>query len=220
VFTLTAQQESYNDTVVRRWIADAQKFLVTVTGLTPYARHYFYFDGVDSSSKCQQIIPAEQIGNFNPGFQPTPGELYSSTAGHLQFEFYYDAGITEATSDFELQNQRAASIAGRKAYNIRSDGGGSSASGVVDIAYYGHATSSRTSPAATSTGSSGAGTSPNLTTSGSTVTETNVGTNTYDYTQTAADAYKNNSDQIDVQTNSRGGGGGNLKEPSVRQQER
>ena len=220
VFTLTAQQESYNDIVVRRWIADAQKFEITLTGLTPYKRHYFFFDGIDSSSKCQQIIPAAQIGNFNPGFQPAPGELYSSTAGHLQFEFYYDAGITEATSDFELQNQKAASIAGRKAYNIRSDGGGSSAGGVIDIAYYGQATASQTSPAASSTGSSGTGTSPNLTTSGSTITGTYTGTNTYNYNEAANDAWKNNSTQVDVQTNSRGGGGGgNFKEPSLRNRE-
>lgn len=218
IFTLTAQEESYNDIVVRRWIADAQKFEITVTGLQPYTRHYFYFDGVDRTSKCQQVIPADQIGNFNPGFSPTPGELYSSTAGHLKFEFYYDAGITEATSDFELQNQKAASIAGRKSYNIRSDGGGSSASGVIDIAYYGQATIPQTAPAAAVAGTSGVGTSPNLTTSGSTITETYVNTNVYNYGATAADAYKFFSEQSEVQVAS--SGGGNFKEPSLRVRER
>lgn len=189
LFTLTAQQESYDGDVVRRWIADAQKFTITVTGLKPYTRHYFYFDGVDKTASCQQIIPSDDINNFNPGFEPTPGELYSSTSGKVTFEFYYDAGITEATSDFEVQNQKAANAAGRKIFVVRTDGGGSSASGAIDIAYYGKSNAT-TSP---TTGYQATGSS-NLTTAGSTVTSTGVGTNQYDYT-TLARQYINRRDR-------------------------
>ena len=205
LFTLQAQSESVDDKVVNRWIADAQKFTITVSGLQPYTRHYFYFEGVDKTARCQQIIPADDIANFNPGFEPTAGELYSSVSGKLTFEFFYDAGITEATTDFELQNQRAANVAGKKAFVVRTDGGGSSASGAIDIAYYGTATASQSgSPVngGTNVGSS------NLTTSGTTVTGTNVGQNEYDYRNTAASGAYNNDDRIRY-------GGGNFYEPTI-----
>lgn len=186
LFTLTAQQESVDGAVVNRWIADAQKFTITVTGLQPYTRHSFFFDGADRTARCQQIIPSDDVANFNPGFEPVPGELYTSTSGKITFEFYYDAGITEATSDFEIQNQKAASVAGRKIFVIRSEGGGSSASGVIDIGYYGTTAYEETD------------TSSNILYNGGTSNITNVGTTTdtstsgngYDFAGVAAGGLK------------------------------
>ena len=207
LFNLVAQQQVANDRVVNRWIADAQKFVFTVTGMVPYTKHFFYFDGVDKTSKCQQLIPADDIQNFNPSFEPTPGELYSSLSGKITFEFYYDAGITEATSDFELQNQKAASIAGRKIFVVRTAGGGSSTSGGVDIAYYGSATGQpSTTPVINSTDRG----SSNLTTTGSTITGTHVGQSEYDYESLAAKSSYSNPDDYD--NNTRNGRGGNYLE--------
>ena len=195
LFRLTAQQESVDGNIVNRWIADAQSFTITVTGLQPYTRHFFKFDGTDRTARCQQIITGEDVNNFNPGFVPTPGELYSSYTGKLTFEFYYDAGITESSSDFEVQNQRAANIAGRKIFVVQSDGGGSSASGLIDIAYYGSTTATTYTPSNQIAGTS------NLTGVSSTVTGTNVYENEYNYTQPVI------------------GGGGSRRNDGGRQQE-
>lgn len=200
LFVLTAQQEVFQDKVVNRWIADAQKFTITITGLQAYTRHYFFFDGLDRTAKCQQLIPANEIGNFNPGFNPTPGELYSSLSGKITFEFYYDAGITEASTDFEVQNQKAASVAGPKIYVVKTAGGGSSASGAVTIAYY---TGDRTESTVPLTNSTTLGSS-NLTTTGTTVTGTGVTQNEYDYSGAAAAA----ASGADTPSQASGGGGG------------
>ena len=109
------------------YIADAQKFLISVVGLKPNTLHKFIFDGSDSTSKCSQ--------NRNTTTNTTG--LLSDVNGTLNFDFYYDAGLSEvALTDVEQRNRLAALIAGNKAFTIESNDGNSSSAGAINLKYY------------------------------------------------------------------------------------
>lgn len=109
------------------YIADSQKFDISITGLRPLTRHSFYLEQEDQTAKCVQIRTDNTAG--------TSG-LVSDKNGVLTFSYYYDAGINEATTDFEQQNKLAASLAGRKIYKLSNIDGTSSASGAIEMKYY------------------------------------------------------------------------------------
>ena len=110
------------------YIADAQKFVISITGLKPKTFHQFIFDNVDKTDKCVQKVTS----GTNSG-----SGLLSDEYGTLTFDFYYDAGITEATSDLTQQNKLAAAVAGPKAFVVQSYGGGNSkAAGSIEMKYY------------------------------------------------------------------------------------
>jgi hypothetical protein len=110
------------------YIADAQRFVISVTGLKPSTYHQFVFDNIDKTDKCNQIVKTGT--NTGTG-------LLSDAYGTLTFDFYYDAGITEATSDLMQQNKLAASIAGPKSFVVQSYGDGNSkAAGSIEMKYY------------------------------------------------------------------------------------
>lgn len=108
------------------YVADNQKFAVSVQGLKPNTYHKFMFNGEDATSKCTQ----NRTSTTN-----TTG-LLSDANGVINFDFYYDAGINEATSDLEQQNKNAAAIAGIKNFSIQSYDGNSKAAGTIDVKYY------------------------------------------------------------------------------------
>lgn len=103
------------------YITDSQAFSVVMSGLKPSTIHTFTFDGVNQSAKCKQA--GKNIGD----------PLVSTPEGTLAFQFFYDAGINEATSDFTQQNALAASAAGVKRFSVDSTDGTSTASGQVTI---------------------------------------------------------------------------------------
>ena len=110
------------------YIADAQRFVISVTGLKASTYHQFIFDNLDKTDKCVQRVTS----GTNTG-----SGLFSDPYGTLTFEFYYDAGITEATSDLMQQNKMAAAVAGPKTFVIQSYGDGNSkASGSIEMKYY------------------------------------------------------------------------------------
>ena len=109
------------------YIADAQKFQISVVGLKPNTLHRFIFDGSDNTSKCLQ--------NRNTTTNTTG--LLSDTNGTLNFDFYYDAGLSEvALTDIEQRNRLAALIAGNKSFTIESNDGNSSSGGAISLKYY------------------------------------------------------------------------------------
>ena len=110
------------------YIADSQRFDITVTGLKPLTRHYFYFDDNDKTGSCQQLKSDAAIAG-------TQG-LISDSNGILSFTFFYDAGINEATTDFQRQAQLAAQIAGIKSFSVSSSDGSSLAKGSIELKYY------------------------------------------------------------------------------------
>lgn len=103
------------------YINDSQVFSMVVTGLKPSTIHTFTFDGVDESAKCKQA--GKNIGD----------QLASTPEGTLAFQFYYDAGINEATSDFTQQNALASAAAGVKVFSVESADDTSVASGQITI---------------------------------------------------------------------------------------
>ena len=84
------------------------------------------FDNEDKTSKCSQL----RTSTTN-----TSG-LLSNTNGTLNFEFYYDAGIDEATSDLQQRNKLAAATAGNKIFSVESYDGNSKTTGGITLKYY------------------------------------------------------------------------------------
>lgn len=116
------------------YIADSQKFVISVTGLKPNTYHKFMFNNEDQTSKCSQVVTSTTN---------TSG-LLSDANGIITFDFYYDAGITEATSDTEQQNKLAAALAGIKTFVVQSYDGNSKASGSITMKYYTNITETTT----------------------------------------------------------------------------
>jgi hypothetical protein len=108
------------------YISDAQKFSIAITGLKPNTYHKFVFDGEDQTSKCSQ----SRTSTTN-----TSG-LLTDANGTLTFDFYFDAGINEATSDLEQQNKLAAAKAGIKVFTVQSYDGNSKTTGSIGLKYY------------------------------------------------------------------------------------
>jgi hypothetical protein len=135
------------------FISDAQKFNIAITGLKPNTYHKFVFDGVDQTSKCSQ----SRTSTTN-----TSG-LLTDVNGTLNFDFYFDAGINEATSDLEQQNKLAAAVAGIKVFSVESYDGNSRSTGSIGLKYYtnipfGYAESAGLNTSQTATMASTAGT--------------------------------------------------------------
>ena len=108
------------------YVADAQKFVINVTGLKPNTYHKFMFGGEDRTAKCTQ----SRTSTTN-----TSG-LLTDVNGTLSFDFYYDAGIDEATSDLEQQNRLAAATAGIKTFSVESYDNNSRSTGSINLKYY------------------------------------------------------------------------------------
>ena len=108
------------------FVSDAQKFEIAITGLKPNTYHKFMFDGEDQTAKCTQ----SRTSTTN-----TSG-LLTDANGTLNFDFYYDAGINEATSDLEQQNKLAAAKAGTKVFVVQSYDGNSKTTGSIGMKYY------------------------------------------------------------------------------------
>lgn len=129
-FTIMLSKE-YVDTffgVARshEYISDAQRFAISITGLKPNTYHKFVFDNADKTTKCSQT----RTSTTN-----TSG-LLSDANGVLNFDFYYDAGIDEATSDLQQRNRLAAATAGTKIFSVESYDGNSKSSGSITLKYY------------------------------------------------------------------------------------
>ena len=109
-----------------QYIADSQKFIISVCGLKPNTNHTFTFDEENKTSKCSQV----RTSTTN-----TTG-LRSDENGIMTFQFYYDAGLDEAETDIEAQNRIISNIAGQKRFVIENNDGTSRAAGVITMAYY------------------------------------------------------------------------------------
>ena len=163
------------------FIADSQLFEIAVTGLKPNTYHQFLFNSEDQTAKCSQ----------SRTFTTNTSGLLSDENGVITFDFYYDAGITEASSDLQQQNKLAAAIAGMKTFVLQSYDGTSKATGSINMKYY--APVWLTTDTSTSTDTS---TLNNTTT----VTDTSTGTTnppvtpiTNDIATEVADAIDNNN---------------------------
>lgn len=108
------------------FVSDAQKFSISITGLKPNTYHKFMFDNEDKTAKCSQ----SRTSTTN-----TSGLLVDAN-GILNFDFYYDAGIDEATSDLQQRNKLAAATAGSKIFSVESYDGNSKSSGTIGLKYY------------------------------------------------------------------------------------
>lgn len=108
------------------YMADSQKFTISVTSLKPNTYHKFIFNGEDQTAKCSQ---ARTTTTNTSG-------LLSDANGVLVFDFYFDAGIDEATTDLARQNQLAAAFAGIKNFKVQSYDGNSTATGSINMKYY------------------------------------------------------------------------------------
>ena len=125
-FTITLSTQYMLSLPVGEYISDAQKFAIALTGLKPNTYHKFMFDGEDKTSKCVQVRTST----------PNTSGLLTDANGNLEFDFYFDAGINEATSDLEQQNKLAAAKAGIKVFTIESYDGNSQATGSIGLKYY------------------------------------------------------------------------------------
>ena len=130
-FTLTTSTQYidtgyYGSIPYGEYISDAQKFAISITGLKPNTYHKFMFDGEDQTAKCSQT----RTSTTN-----TSG-LLSDVNGTLNFDFYFDAGIDEAISDFEQQNKLAAAKAGTKIFTVESYDRNSKSTGSIGLKYY------------------------------------------------------------------------------------
>jgi hypothetical protein len=110
------------------YVADSQGFSIGITGLKPNTNHKFYFDvneadgsARDESSRCMQF--GKVMGDT----------LVSDPYGKLSFMYYYDAGVSEATSDFLLANRLLALSVGRKLFSVEDINRNSRATGVIEI---------------------------------------------------------------------------------------
>lgn len=110
------------------FVADSQKFTISVSGLRQNTYHTFTFDGEDKTSDCVQIRSASNQTN-------TTG-LLSDQNGVLNFEFNYDAGLDEAGTDAELRNRIIASLTGEKRFSVQNVDGTSKAYGIIGMSYY------------------------------------------------------------------------------------
>jgi len=108
------------------YVADSQKFVISIAGLKPETYHKFYFAGEDVTSKCKQL----RTGTLN-----TSG-LLTDNRGIIRFEYYYDAGVNEATTDTQQQYKLLAAAAGMKIFNLKNTDGSSYAAGEVTLKYY------------------------------------------------------------------------------------
>lgn len=108
------------------YIADSQKFVMSISGLKPNTNHTFNFDGEDKTSKCAQI----RTSTTN-----TTG-LRSDENGTMTFDFYYDAGLDETGSDIQARNRVISNIMGQKRFTIENTDGTSKAHGVITLAFY------------------------------------------------------------------------------------
>jgi hypothetical protein len=116
-----------NDLVtIESYFTDSQKFTISIVGLKPNTDHKFMMNGEDKTSLCRQIRSKTAAVS----------SLRSDENGSLDFDYYYDAGIDEATSDLEQQNKLAASVAGQKKFSVESADGNSFASGTITIKSY------------------------------------------------------------------------------------
>lgn len=103
---------------------DNQKFIISITGLKPNTQHKFIFGSEDHTAKCVQIRTGNVVA--------TDG-LLSDENGVLSFDYYYDAGIDEATTDWQQQNSIASSVAGDKSFRVESYDAVSSATGTIGV---------------------------------------------------------------------------------------
>jgi hypothetical protein len=108
------------------YIADSQKFLISISGLKPNTNHTFNFDGEDRTSKCSQV----RTSTTN-----TTG-LRSDENGTMTFDFYYDAGLDETGSDIQARNRVISNIMGQKRFAVENSDGTSKAQGVISLAFY------------------------------------------------------------------------------------
>ena len=128
-FTITNSLNNYyvfGSAINVKYIADSQKFIISASGLKPNTNHTFTFDGENKTSKCSQV----RTSTTN-----TTG-LRSDENGILTFDFYYDAGLDEATTDITAQNRIISNIAGQKRFVIENNDGNSRAAGAITLAYY------------------------------------------------------------------------------------
>ena len=128
-FTITNSTGNYyifGSEIDINYIADSQKFVISVSGLKTNTNHTFTFDGENRTSKCSQI----RTSTTN-----TTG-LRSDENGVMTFDFYYDAGLDEAATDATAQNRIISNIAGQKRFVIENNDGTSRAAGAITLAYY------------------------------------------------------------------------------------
>ena len=62
--------------------------------------------------------------------------LLSDANGYIKIDFYYDAGINEATSDVGQQNKLLSAAAGVKSFSIQNIDSSSYASGKIELKNY------------------------------------------------------------------------------------
>jgi hypothetical protein len=106
------------------YYADAQKFECVVTGLKPLTAHSVIVDSKEVTTNC-----APDHGNVG---DPIVTDKY----GVLSFDYYYDAGIASATSDFAVLNKMSASVTGPKTIQVASEDGSSGAEAQIAIKPY------------------------------------------------------------------------------------
>ena len=117
--------------------SDGQTFTISVVGLKASTQHNFFFDGVNLTTKCRMI-----------GTTALGSGLISSETGTIDFEFFYDAGVAPAVSEFQTTNNINNQIASNKLIRISSSDDTSSAIGLILAKTY-------TQVAATYSGNSG-----------------------------------------------------------------
>ena len=107
------------------YVADSQKFIISVTGLKPNTYHKFMFNNEDKTTNCSQV----RTNTTNSS------GLLSDSNGVITFDFYYDAGINEAATDLALQNKIISSLAGTKTFSVESIDQSSVAYGSIGLKY-------------------------------------------------------------------------------------
>lgn len=162
------------------FVADSQRFLISVSGLKPSTYHQFIFNSEDATSKCTQV--RNTTTNTNG--------ILSDVNGVVTFEFFYDAGINEATSDMQQQNRLAAALAGVKTFTLQSYDGTSKATGSINMKYY--ASIWEQIAAETASVNNTFNVTPSITTT-STSTTTGAVVTTTPVTQIVNDAIENNN---------------------------
>lgn len=131
--TFTFTQYLFGGAASSPYVADAQRFRISVSGLRPLTRHFFYFDGEDQTAKCVRVVAGTSI----PSWTGSADLLISDASGILEFDFFFDGGIDEAAgSNFTLQNQLAALAVGIKSFNVTNADGASAATGSIELKYY------------------------------------------------------------------------------------
>ena len=166
--------------VIPGYVADSQRFKISATGLKPKTRHKFFFADQDKTTDCSQIFSSTS-GTGTTG-------LVSDENGVIVFDFFYDAGINEATTDLTQQNKLATSSSGVKKFSIRNSDATSGANGTIEIKYY-NKSSTATSSLST-TGTTGSQTTGM--TSSQTITSTTVSStypSGYDFTISEFDVW-------------------------------